>query len=74
MGNVFVFDHVMSCDVKLKIDRVLVHNNEQEWPARRRVHMSHDIHDILMIFMAILTIFMIMVMVMEPRPLMVFKK
>ena len=46
---------------------VLVHNNEfqqQELPARRRiVAMSmifNDIHDILMIFMTILMIFIVM--------------
>ena len=54
-------------------NNVLVHNNEfqqQELPARRRI-VFNDIHDILMIFMAILMIFIVL---MEPRPLMVFKK
>ena len=48
----------MSCD------NVLVHNNEfqqQEFPARRIMFMIfNDIHDILMIFMAILMIFIVM--------------
>ena len=51
---------------KLKVDRVcnnvLVHNNEfqqQELPASMSM-IFNDIHDILMIFMAILMVFIVM--------------
>ena len=44
-------------------NNVVVHNNEfqqQELPARRMSMVLNDIHDILMIFMAILMIFIVM--------------